>query len=81
MASKKTKGERRYDVSGDTLVSVSRRALTFLRAVGTARPIRAALLGRGYSSEAHHEGWTYLARLRRILRGIERCGRGGARSS
>jgi hypothetical protein len=60
MASKKTKNEPQYDVSRDTLETVPQRALAFLRAVGTARPIRAALLGRGYSAEDHLEGWKYL---------------------
>jgi hypothetical protein len=60
MTSKKTKSEPHHDVSRDTLETVPQRALTFLRAVGTSRSIRAALLSRGYSSDDHYEGWKYL---------------------
>ncbi len=60
MASKKTKNEPHHDVSRETLETVPTRSLAFLRAVGTTRPIRAALLGRGYSAEDHQEGWRYL---------------------
>lgn len=60
MTTKKAKNEPQYDVTRETLETVPQRALAFLRAVGTSRIIRAALLGRGYTADDHREGWKYL---------------------
>jgi len=60
VSTKKAKTEPKHDVTFETLETVPNRALAFLRAVGTSRAIRAAMLARGYTADDHREGWKYL---------------------
>lgn len=47
----------RSPVGKQVLDETPGRALTFLRAIGTSREIRAAMIGAGYSDADHAEGW------------------------
>ncbi len=47
-----------FDPSRQVLDETLGKALTFLRAAGTSRPIRAALATRGYKKKAHERGWS-----------------------
>lgn len=47
-------------VSDTTLDATPARALQFLRAIGTAENISAAMVQKGYGPADHNEGWTLL---------------------
>lgn len=51
---------REPTVSQETLDATPARAVTFLRALGTAPVLRKGLEGRGYSPDEHRRGWALL---------------------
>lgn len=56
-------------VSRETLEETPARVLPFLRAIGTARPIRALMAARGYTADDHKQGWTLLHAVSGFIEG------------
>jgi hypothetical protein len=55
--------EQTLDVTRETLEATPARVLTFLRAAGTSKAIRALLTAKGYTPADHQEGWSLLHRV------------------
>jgi hypothetical protein len=54
---------RHAEASRTTLEATPVRVLTFLRAAGTSKAIRALLAARGYTPADHNEGWSLLHKV------------------
>ncbi|HEU4411791.1 MAG TPA: hypothetical protein VFS43_41505 [Polyangiaceae bacterium] len=54
---------RYAEASRTTLEATPAKVLTFLRAVGTSKAIRALIMARGYTAADHQEGWSLLHKV------------------